>query len=50
MTAVTMEDNPAATRGFALALGGLPAPAKLLAPTESVLVDLVLDCLVNASL
>lgn len=40
------EDNPAATRGFSLALGYLPA--KLLAPNCEVL-DSVLTCLCNAS-
>ena len=43
---VKTEDNPAATRGFSLALGYLPA--KLLAPTSQVL-DSVLRCLSNAS-
>jgi tubulin-specific chaperone D len=38
--------NPAATRGFALALGCLPA--KLLAPSSKVL-DMSLSCLCNAS-
>jgi hypothetical protein len=43
---VQTEDNPAATRGFSLALGHLPA--KLLAPSCEVL-DSVLTCLCNAS-
>jgi len=43
---VRTEDNPAATRGFALALGHLPA--KLLAPSCEVL-DSVLSCLCDAS-
>lgn len=43
---VKTEDNPAATRGFTLALGSLPS--KLLAPNNLVL-DSVLDCLCNAS-
>lgn len=43
---VKTEDNPAATRGFTLALGSLPS--KLLAPSQQVL-DSVLDCLCNAS-
>ena len=43
---VQTEDNPAATRGFSLALGCLPA--KLLAPSISVL-DSVLNCLCHAS-
>eukprot|EP00985_Skeletonema_marinoi_P023587 scaffold15795_cov139-Skeletonema_marinoi.AAC.3 len=43
---VNTEDNPAATRGFSLGLGVLPA--KLLAPTHVVL-DSVLDCLCNSS-
>lgn len=43
---VNTEDNPAATRGFALGLGVLPA--KLLAPSHKVL-DSVLDCLCNSS-
>lgn len=43
---VNTEDNPAATRGFTLGLGVLPA--KLLAPTHAVL-DSVLDCLCNSS-
>ncbi len=43
---VETEDNPAATRGFSLALGALPA--KLLAPTSQVL-DSVLHCLCGAS-
>jgi hypothetical protein len=43
---VQTEDNPAATRGFSLALGHLPA--KLLAPSCEVL-DSVLSCLCNAS-
>lgn len=43
---VQTEDNPAATRGFTLALGHLPA--KLLAPSCQVL-DSVLECLCNAS-
>ncbi len=43
---IQTEDNPAATRGFSLALGHLPA--KLLAPSRSVL-DLVLNCLCGAS-
>ncbi len=43
---VKSEDNPAATRGFSLALGHLPG--KLLAPSEQVL-DSVLDCLIHAS-
>lgn len=43
---VKTADNPAATRGFSLALGSLPG--KLLAPREQVL-DSVLDCLCNAS-
>jgi hypothetical protein len=43
---VKTEDNPAATRGFSLALGSLPS--KLLAPNEHVLVS-VLDCLCDAS-
>ncbi len=43
---VQTEDNPAATRGFSLALGHLPA--KLLAPNRSV-VDSVLKCLCDAS-
>lgn len=40
------EDNPAATRGYALALGRLPK--KLLAPSPQVL-DRVLDALANAA-
>ena len=43
---VKTEDNPAATRGFSLALGHLPS--KLLAPSEQVL-DSVLNCLCDAS-
>ncbi|KAL3803856.1 hypothetical protein HJC23_004018 [Cyclotella cryptica] len=43
---VKTEDNPAATRGFSLALGSLPS--KLLAPSERVL-DSVLNCLCDAS-
>ena len=43
---VKTEDNPAATRGFTLALGSLPS--KLLAPSNQVL-DSVLECLCNAS-
>ncbi len=43
---VQTEDNPAATRGFSLALGHLPA--KLLAPSCEVL-DSVLSCLCDAS-
>ena len=43
---VRTEDNPAATRGFTLALGHLPA--KLLAPSCEVL-DSVLSCLCDAS-
>lgn len=43
---VETEDNPAATRGFTLALGSLPS--KLLAPSKHVL-NSVLDCLCNAS-
>ena len=43
---VQTEDNPAATRGFSLALGYIPA--KLLAPSREVL-DSVLNCLCNAS-
>jgi len=46
MSKVQTEDNPAATRGFSLALGHLPA--KLLAPSFEVL-DSVLTCLCNAS-
>jgi len=42
---VRTEDNAAATRGFSLALGVLPA--KLLAPTHEVL-DSVLECLCYA--
>ena len=45
VAAVRTEDNPAATRGFALGLGHLPA--KLLAPTGAVL-DAVLGCLSDA--
>ena len=41
------EDNPAASRGFALALGRLPK--KLLAPSPQVL-DKVLDSLANAAM
>jgi len=40
------EDNPAATRGFCLALGHLPP--KLLAPS-SVVLDSILSCLIDAS-
>jgi len=43
---VQTEDNPAATRGFSLALGSLPA--KLLAPNCQVL-DSVINCLCIAS-
>ena len=43
---VRSEDNPAATRGFCLALGHLPA--KLLAPSSMVL-DSILSCLIGAS-
>lgn len=43
---VNCEDNPAATRGFALALGQLPS--KLVAPSVAVL-DTVLICLCDAS-
>lgn len=43
---VRTEDNPAATRGFTLALGHLPA--KVLAPSCEVL-DSVLSCLCDAS-
>ena len=43
---VQLEDNPAATRGFSLALGSLPA--KLLAPNCQVL-DSVINCLCIAS-
>jgi tubulin-specific chaperone D len=43
---VSTSDNPAATRGYAMALGYLPR--KLLAPNEAVL-DKVLYCLSNAS-
>ena len=43
---INTEDNPAATRGFSLGLGVLPA--KLLAPTHLVL-DSVLDCLCNSA-
>jgi len=43
---VDTEDNPAATRGFSLALGVLPA--KLLAPSHVVL-DSVIDCLCRSS-
>eukprot|EP00986_Skeletonema_menzelii_P017354 scaffold19153_cov80-Skeletonema_menzelii.AAC.9 len=43
---VNTEDNPAATRGFSLGLGVLPA--KLLAPTHLVL-DSVLDCLCSSA-
>jgi len=43
---VEIEDNPAATRGFTLALGSLPS--KLLAPNKHVL-DSVLNCLCHAS-
>ncbi len=46
ISAIKTEDNPAATRGFALGLGALPA--KLLAPSEEVL-DSVLTCLSEAS-
>ncbi len=44
--AVKEDDNPAATRGYALALGHLPA--KLVAPNKSVL-DAVVDCLCYSS-
>lgn len=44
---VETEDNPAATRGFTLALGALPS--KLLAPNEQVL-NSVLRCLCNSSM
>ena len=43
---VKTEDNPAATRGFSLALGALPA--RLLAPNHEVL-DSVLECLCDSS-
>ena len=43
---VSTEDNPAATRGFSLALGHLPA--KLLAPSCEVL-DSILGCLCSAA-
>lgn len=43
---VQTEDNPAATRGFSLALGHLPE--KLLAPNRSVL-DSIIQCLCDAS-
>jgi hypothetical protein len=43
---VKTEDNPAATRGFTLALGSLPS--KILAPSQHVL-DSVLECLCNAA-
>ena len=43
---VQTEDNPAATRGFSLAIGSLPA--KLLAPNCQVL-DSVINCLCIAS-
>lgn len=43
---VETDDNPAATRGFSLALGHLPA--KLLAPSSLVL-DSVITCLCKAS-
>jgi hypothetical protein len=43
---VRTSSNPAATRGFALGLGCLPA--KLLAPSSSV-IDVSLDCLCRAS-
>ena len=43
---VRSEDNPAATRGFCLALGHLPP--KLLAPSSAVL-DSILSCLICAS-
>ncbi len=43
---VLTEDNPAATRGFSLALGHLPA--KLLAPSCEVL-DSILGCLCSAA-
>lgn len=46
MSIINTEDNPAATRGFSLGLGVLPA--KLLAPNNMVL-DSVLDCLCYAS-
>ncbi len=46
VSTVNTEDNPAATRGFSLGLGVLPA--KLLAPTHAVF-DSVLDCLCNSS-
>ena len=42
---IETEDNPAATRGFTLALGSLPS--KLLAPNEQVL-NSVLSCLCNS--
>ena len=42
ISSVNNDDNPAATRGFSLGLGRLPA--KLLAPSHAVL-DSVLDCL-----
>ena len=46
ITSVRTDENPAATRGYSLALGRLPA--KLLAPNSSVL-DSVIDCLSHAS-
>jgi len=46
ISTVQTEDNPAATRGFSLALGSLPA--KLLAPNCQIL-DSVINCLCIAS-
>ena len=46
INAVQNEDNPAATRGYSLALGQLPS--KLLAPNIDTL-DSVIDCLCYAS-
>lgn len=46
ISAIKTDDNPAATRGFSLALGALPA--KLLAPSGEVL-NSVLTCLSEAS-
>lgn len=46
VNAVNTQDNPAATRGFALALGSLPS--KLLAPSKNVL-DSVINSLCLAS-
>ena len=45
-TAVNTDDNPAATRGYSLALGCLPS--KLLAPSLDVL-ESIIDCLCRSS-